>query len=74
MRFLIGISLLLVFHTSLVLGEQLRVGPVYTKQPGVVSVVVELPPGVTPTAADFHLLDAGNAVATAQEINLLRFS
>jgi hypothetical protein len=74
MRFLVGISLLLVFHTSLVLAEQLHVGPVYTKQPGVVSVVIELPPGVTPTATDFHLLANGNPVATAQEIKSFRDS
>ena len=74
MRFLIGISLLLVAHTSLVLAEQLRAGPVYTKQPGEVSVVIELPLGVTPTAADFHLLAAGNTIATAQEITSFRDS
>jgi len=74
MRFLVGISLLLVFHTSLVLAEQLQVGPVYTKQPGVVSVVIELPPGVSPTANDFHLLANGNPMATAQEIKSFRDS
>ena len=74
MRFLVGISLLLIFHTSLALAEQLRVGPVYTKQPGVVSAVIELPPGVTPTAADFHLLSDGSPVATAQEIKSFRDS
>src|SRR5262245_22932422 len=74
MRFLVGISLLLVAHTSLVLAEPLRGGPVYTKQPGEVSVVIELPPGVTPTAADFYLLAAGNTIATAQEIKSFRDS
>src|SRR5262245_34314836 len=73
--FLVGISiLLLISHTSLVLAEQLRVGPVYTKQPGVVSVVTELPPGITPTAADFRLLADGSPVATAQEIKSFRAS
>src|SRR5215510_6826405 len=74
MRFLVGISLVLVFHTSLVLAEQIRVGPVYTKQPGAVSVVIELPPGVTPTAADFHLLANGSPVTPAQEIKSFRDS
>jgi hypothetical protein len=74
MRFLVGISLLLVFHPSLGLAEQFRVGPVYIKQGGVVSVVIELPPGLTPTAADFHLLADGNPMATAQEIKSFRDS
>src|SRR5262249_15885466 len=74
MRFLIGISLLLVSPTSLVLAEQFRVGPVYIEQGGVVSVVIELPPGLTPTAADFHLLADGNPMATAQEIKSFRDS
>ena len=74
MRFLVGISFFLVFHTSLVLAEQIRVGPVYTKQPGAVSVVIEVPPGVTPTAADFHLLSDGSPVAPAQEIKSFRDS
>src|SRR5262245_49994844 len=74
MRFLVGISLLLVFHTSLVLAEQFRVGPVYIEQGGVVSVVIELPPGLTPTAADFHLLADGRPMATAQVIKSFRDS
>jgi hypothetical protein len=74
MIFLIGLSLLLVSYTPLVLAEQLRVGPVYTKQPGEVSVVIELPPAVIPAAADFHLIAAGNPMATAQEIKYFRDS
>jgi Mg-chelatase subunit ChlD len=54
--------------------EQLRVGPVYTKQPGEVSVVIEVPPGVTPTAADLHFLAGGNPIVTAQEIKSFRAS
>src|SRR5215831_2994578 len=74
MRFLISLSLLLISYTPLVLAEQLRVGPVYTKQPGMVSVVIELLPGVIPTVADFHLLAAGNPMATTHEIKSFRDS
>jgi hypothetical protein len=72
LRYLIGISLFLVSQTPLGWAESFRVGPVYTKEPGMVSVVVDLPSGVTASAADFHLLVDGNPVATAHEIKSFR--
>jgi hypothetical protein len=73
-KFLAVISLLLVFPDQLVLAEQILVGPVYSDQPGEVSVVVELPPGVTPEASDFRLLVDGKIVATARQIKPFRLS
>ena len=72
MKFLVGMSFLLVFHTSLVLAESpdMRAGPVYI-QPGVVSVVIEFPhgpPPPAPAAADFRLrLANGDLIPTTQE-------
>lgn len=73
-KFLAVISLLLVFPDQLVFAEQILVGPVYSDQPGEVSVVVELPPGVTPEASDFRLLADGKIVATARQIMPFRLS
>jgi von Willebrand factor type A domain/Inner membrane component of T3SS, cytoplasmic domain len=73
-RVLLGISLLLIPHAPVLGAESLRVGPVYTRESGMVSVVVELPPGVSPTAGDFRLLVDDNPVATAQRIRPFRDS
>jgi Mg-chelatase subunit ChlD len=74
LRLLAGISLLLVSHPPLVLAQPFRVGPVYTDQPGEVSVVVELPPGARAEASDFQLLADDGVVATAQEIKTFQHS
>lgn len=74
LKFLAGVSLLLVSSAPCVVAAQFRVGPVYTDQPGEVSVVVELPPGVTPEASDFRLMVDGEIVATAAEIKTFDIS
>jgi von Willebrand factor type A domain/Inner membrane component of T3SS, cytoplasmic domain len=73
-KLLVGISLLLVSHLPLVWAESFRIGPVYTQKPGEVSVVVELPPGVYPTAAHFRLLIDDNPIVTAQALKAFRDS
>src|SRR5262245_48088946 len=69
LKFLAGVSLLLVSSTPCVGAERFRVGPVYTDQPGEVSVVVEFesPPGGIPNDA-FRLVADGKTIATAQNI------
>src|SRR5262245_47599968 len=47
--------------------EPFRVRSLSTAQPGEVSVVVELPPGLTPQAADFGLV-IDNETVTAREV------
>jgi von Willebrand factor type A domain/Inner membrane component of T3SS, cytoplasmic domain len=73
-KFLLGISLLLIPYAPVLGAEPFRIGPVYHKAPGEVSVVVELPAGVTPTAADFRLLIDDSLAATAQEMKPFRDS
>jgi von Willebrand factor type A domain/Inner membrane component of T3SS, cytoplasmic domain len=69
-RFPVGMSLLLIALPAFVLARDFRVGPVYTTttQPGEVSVVVELPPGITPKDARFRLLAGDTPVAIARDI------
>jgi Mg-chelatase subunit ChlD len=74
LKLLTGLSMLLIVHTPSVSAEQFRVGPVYTDQPGEVSVVVELPPGVTPDVSDFRLVMNGKTLAVAQTIEDFRHS
>src|SRR5262244_386572 len=57
----------LVVSAALAAQEPFRVRSVFTAQPGDVSVVVELPPGLTPQAADFALV-IDNENVTAREV------
>jgi hypothetical protein len=57
----------LVVSAALAAQEPFRVRSVFTAQPGDVSVVVELPPGLTPQAADFALV-IDNDTVTAREV------
>lgn len=74
LNFLLGIGLLLMSHASFVSAEELRAGPVYIDHQGAVSVVVELPFGVTPKASDFRLLLNGDTVVTAREMESFALS
>lgn len=68
-KLLIGIGLSVVLVNGLVLAEDYRVGTVYEDGLGEISVVVELPYGVTePDASNFKLLIEGKKVATASEV------
>ena len=57
----------LVVSAALAAQEPFRVRSVFTAQPGDVSVVVELPPGLTPQAAEFALV-IDNDTVTAREV------
>src|SRR5215510_7162377 len=57
----------LVVSAALATQEPFRVRSVFTAQPGDVSVVVELPPGLTPQAAEFALV-IDNDTVTAREV------
>lgn len=59
---------------SAALAQSLRVGPVYADRADEVSVVVELPPGVTSEAPAFRLVANGEVVATAKEVKPFRDS
>jgi len=72
LRLFLGISLLLVSLQSLARAEPLYVGPVYTTEPGRVSVVVGLPPGSNPTPADFRLMIDDKHLLTAHEMRAFR--
>ena len=51
---------------------KLHIGTVYTDRPGEVSMVVELPPGVTPEASDFRLRADDNTMSTGEELKPFR--
>lgn len=68
-KLLIGIGLSVLLMNGPVLAGDYRVGTVYEDGPGEISVVVELPYGVTkPDASNFKLLIEGKEVATASEV------
>jgi Mg-chelatase subunit ChlD len=64
-----------LFSTSPTLAEPFRLGPIYTDQPGEVSVVVEFeaPPGPLPSSY-FRLVEDGKPIATAREIKSFKDS
>src|SRR5262245_47382673 len=68
-KFLVATSLFfaLVVSPAFTAEEPFRVRSVSTPQPGEVSVVVELPPGLTPQAADFGLV-IDNKTVPAREV------
>jgi hypothetical protein len=69
---LISLIILLLANASFLFAQNLpqtfRVGPIYSENPGELSAVVELPPGLTPKASDFRLLVDGKAIANAREV------
>ena len=69
-KFLAAASLFFALIVSYVFAaeEPFRIRSFSTDQSGEVSVVVELPPGLTPKTADFDLLIDNKIVATAREI------
>lgn len=75
LKFLAGVSLLLISHAPWVSAEQFRAGPVYIDKTSGVSVVVEFesPPGGVLKDA-FRLVADGKIIATAQDIKTFKDS